>query len=81
MSLVPLLVFVAAAGLLFFAVVEIAFTRLMRLPQRLEAEREGDNDVLGPYLDDPLQFFVPANGQRSGNPSDGPHCALGTNEP
>jgi CBS domain containing-hemolysin-like protein len=54
------LALVAAAGLLFFALVEMAFTLLMRLPQRLEAEREGDNDVLGPYLDDPLQFFVPA---------------------
>ena len=38
----------------------MAFTLLMRLPQRLEAERESDDDALAPYLDDPLQFFVPA---------------------
>jgi CBS domain containing-hemolysin-like protein len=54
------LALVAALGLLFFALVEMAFTLLMRLPQRLEAERESDSDALGPYLDDPLQFFVPA---------------------
>ena len=54
------LALVAASGLLFFALVEMAFTLLMRLPQRLEAERESDSPVLGPYLDDPLQFFVPA---------------------
>jgi CBS domain containing-hemolysin-like protein len=38
----------------------MAFTLLMRLPERLEAERESDGDALGPYLDDPLQFFIPA---------------------
>jgi CBS domain containing-hemolysin-like protein len=54
------LALVAALGLLFFALVEMAFTLLMRLPQRLEAERESDSVALGPYLDDPLQFFVPA---------------------
>ena len=33
---------------------------LMRLPQRLEAERESESDALAAYLDDPLKFFVPA---------------------
>ena len=60
MTFVPLIVFVAATGLLFFAVVEMAFTLLMRLPERLEAERESHGAALAPYLDDPLQFFVPA---------------------
>ena len=32
----------------------------MRLPQRLEAERESEGDALAAYLDDPLKFFVPA---------------------
>mgnify|MGYP003460745257 CR=1 FL=1 len=54
------LVLVAASGLLFFALVEMAFTLLMRLPERLEAERESDGGALGSYLDDPLRFFVPA---------------------
>ena len=31
-----------AGGLLFFALVEMAFSLLMRLPQRLEAERESE---------------------------------------
>ena len=50
----------AATGLLFFALVEMAFTLLMRLPERLEAERESEGDGLAAYLDDPLRFFVPA---------------------
>lgn len=53
-------IFLAALGLLFFAVVETAFSSLMRLSQRLEAERGSDNDALAAYLDDPLKFFVPA---------------------
>ncbi|HUL74908.1 MAG TPA: hemolysin family protein [Vicinamibacterales bacterium] len=58
--MIPFLVFLAASGLLFFAVVETAFALLMRLPQRLEAERESEGDPLAAYLDDPLKFFVPA---------------------
>jgi magnesium and cobalt exporter, CNNM family len=53
-------VLVAVLALLFFALVEMAFALLMRLPQRLEAERESEGDALGSYLDDPLKFFVPA---------------------
>jgi putative hemolysin len=55
-----IVVFVAACGILFVAVVEIAFGLLMRLPQRLEAERERENNGLIAYLEDPLKFFVPA---------------------
>jgi len=58
--MIPVLVFLAASGLLFFAVVETAFALLMRLPQRLEAERASEGDALAAYLDDPLKFFVPA---------------------
>lgn len=53
-------VFLASCGLLFFAVVETAFALLMRLSQRIEAERESEGDALAAYLDDPLKFFVPA---------------------
>jgi len=54
-----LLVFLTACGLLFFSLVETAFGLLMRLPERLEAERENERGVLSVYLDDPLRFFVP----------------------
>ena len=54
------LVVLAVAGVLFFSLVEMAFSLLMRLPERLEAEREGEHGALGPYLQDPLEFFVPA---------------------
>jgi magnesium and cobalt exporter, CNNM family len=58
--MIPLLVFLCAAAMLGFAVVETAFGLIMRLPRRLEAERQIENDMLGAYLDDPLKFFVPA---------------------
>jgi putative hemolysin len=58
--MIPLLVFLASAGLLYFAVVETAFGLLMRLPRRLEAERDSAHDALGSYLRDPITFFVPA---------------------
>jgi CBS domain containing-hemolysin-like protein len=53
------LVFLAACALLFFSLVETAFGLLMRLPERLEAEREHEHGTLAAYLDDPLKFFVP----------------------
>ena len=59
-GLVGFLALLAALGLLFFAVVEMAFTLLMRLPERLEAERESEAGGLTAYLDDPLRFFIPA---------------------
>ncbi len=63
--MIPLLVLATAGGLFFFALVETAFGLLMRLPQRLEAEREGDNPALAAYLDDPLKFFVPSHLMRA----------------
>ena len=58
--MIELSLFLSAVGLLFFALVEMAFTLLMRLPQLLEAERAADGDALAAYLDDPVKFFVPA---------------------
>ena len=58
--MIELSIFLSAVGLLFFALVEMAFTLLMRLPQRLEAERAAEGDALASYLDDPLKFFIPA---------------------
>jgi CBS domain containing-hemolysin-like protein len=58
--MIPLLAVLTIAGLLFLALVETAFGLLMRLPQRLEAERETESDALTAYLDDPITFFIPA---------------------
>lgn len=58
--MIPILIVFATAALLFVALVETAFGLLMRLPQRLEAERESGSEALSAYLDDPTTFFVPA---------------------
>jgi CBS domain containing-hemolysin-like protein len=58
--MISLLVALTAGGLLILALLEAAFGVLMRLPERLEAEREAENGALSTYLDDPLKFFVPA---------------------
>jgi putative hemolysin len=58
--MIPLLVVLTAGALFFLALAEAAFSLLMRLPRRLEAERESENEALSTYLDDPIKFFVPA---------------------
>ncbi|HYN07636.1 MAG TPA: hemolysin family protein [Vicinamibacterales bacterium] len=62
--LVAIVLVLSVLALMFFALVEMAFALLMRLPQRLEAERESEGDGLAAYLDDPLKFFVPARVMR-----------------
>jgi CBS domain containing-hemolysin-like protein len=44
----------------YVGTIETAFSSLMRLSLRLNAERGGRNDRLGFYLDDPIQLFLPA---------------------
>jgi CBS domain containing-hemolysin-like protein len=51
--------------MLYAAVVETAFGVLMRLPHRLEAERERDGR-LAVFLADPIRLFVPARVLRGG---------------
>lgn len=58
--MIPIFIVLTAGGLLVLSIVETAFGLLMRLPQRLEAERESDSEALQTYLEDPLRFFVPA---------------------
>jgi putative hemolysin len=58
--MIEILIVLTAGGLLFLSLVESAFNLLMRLPRRLEAERESENEALRIYLDDPIKFFVPA---------------------
>jgi len=62
--MIGVFVVLACLGLLFFALVETAFGLLMRLPQRLEAERESESDALQSYLADPLTFFIPSRVMR-----------------
>ncbi|MCC7186883.1 MAG: HlyC/CorC family transporter [Acidobacteria bacterium] len=61
---IPLLVFVVFGAMAYLAVIETAFGVLMRLPERLEAERESAADGLTSYLEDPLKLFVPARFMR-----------------
>jgi CBS domain containing-hemolysin-like protein len=57
--MIAFLVLLMGTVLLFLSLVETAFSVLMRLPERLDAEREHEGSVLVAYLDDPLKFFVP----------------------
>ncbi len=63
--MIPLAVFLALAGMIYAAAVETAFGVLMRLPHRLEAERDRDHR-LSAFLDDPIKLFVPARFLRGG---------------
>lgn len=56
--MIPLVLFLLACATVYVGTVEAAFTTLMRLSLRLDAERRGSLDRLG-YLDDPLRLFVP----------------------
>ncbi len=58
--IVAIVIVLSVLAMMGVALVEMAFALLMRLPQRLEAERESEGDGLASYLDDPLKFFVPA---------------------
>lgn len=63
--MIPLVLFLALAGMLYAAVVETAFGVLMRLPHRLEAEHDEDHR-LRVFLEDPIKLFVPARIIRGG---------------
>lgn len=56
----PLLLFLLAVSATYIGTVTAAFSTLMRLSLRLQAERTGRDDLLGVYLDEPLKFFIPA---------------------
>src|SRR5262245_6307506 len=56
----PLALFLLGCATAFLGTVQSAFSALMRLSLRLMAERGGRSDLLGLYLDDPMQLFVPA---------------------
>ena len=59
----PLILFLLGCLTAYVGAVQAAFSALMRLPLRLNAERadrHGRPDGLGHYLEDPLRLFVPA---------------------
>jgi putative hemolysin len=58
--MMPALLLVLAMAAVYVGTIETAFSSLMRLSLRLNAERGGRNDRLGFYLDDPIQLFLPA---------------------
>ena len=63
--MIPLILFLCLAGMLYAATVETAFGVLMRLPHRMDAERARD-PKLATFLEDPIKLFVPARILRGG---------------
>jgi putative hemolysin len=59
-TLIPLGLFLLGLAGIYVGTLQAAFTALMRLPLRLSAERNGANETLQAYLDEPRLFFVPA---------------------
>jgi len=59
-SVIPLLLFLLGCAGIYVGTVQAAFTALMRLSQRLSAERSDPNDTLMRYLDEPRLLFIPA---------------------
>jgi magnesium and cobalt exporter, CNNM family len=55
----PLIVFLLGCAGTYLGALEAAFSALVRLPLRLEAERNGRPGPLGIYLDNPVLLFVP----------------------
>ncbi len=56
----PLLLFLLACAAIYVSTVQAAFTILMRLSFRLLAERNGRDERLVRYLEDPFLLLVPA---------------------
>lgn len=56
----PLLIFLLGIAAVYVGTITAAFSTLMRLSLRLQAERSGRDDLLGLYLDEPLRLFIPA---------------------
>ena len=58
--MIPLLLFLLACAAVYVGTVQAAFSLLMRLPLRLNAERHRQPGMLGQYLDEPVRLFLPA---------------------
>src|SRR4030088_2560830 len=57
--MIPLFIFLLACAAVYLGTIEAAFSALMRLSLRLNAERSDRPGTLGVYLDHPLLLFVP----------------------
>lgn len=58
--MIPLTLFLLGLVAVYVGTVETAFSALMKLSLRLMAERGREDKLLGRYLDDPIELFVPA---------------------
>ena len=58
--MIPLTLFLLGIVAVYVGTVETAFSALMKLSLRLMAERGREDRLLGRYLDDPIELFVPA---------------------
>src|SRR5438034_7100300 len=58
--MIPLTLFLLGIAAVYVGTVETAFSALMKLSLRLMAERGREDRLLGHYLDDPIELFVPA---------------------
>jgi CBS domain containing-hemolysin-like protein len=58
--MIPLTLFLLGIAAVYVGTVETAFSALMKLSLRIMAERGREDRLLGHYLDDPIELFVPA---------------------
>jgi magnesium and cobalt exporter, CNNM family len=58
--MIPLTLFLVGLAAVYVGTIETAFSALMKLSLRLMAERGREDSLLGQYLDDPIELFVPA---------------------
>jgi CBS domain containing-hemolysin-like protein len=59
-SMIPLGLFLLACAAIYVGTIQAAFSALMRLSLRINAERTGVTPVLERYLREPMTLFVPA---------------------
>lgn len=57
--MIPLGLFLLACGAVYVGTIQAAFSALVHLSLRLQAEREGRSDRLEAYLEDPASLFIP----------------------
>ena len=56
--MLPLILFLVGCAVVYVASIESAFGAMVRLPERLTAERDARHESLTTYLEDPLRLYV-----------------------
>ena len=56
--MLPLLLFLVGCVVVYVATIESAFGAMVRLPERLNVERDVRHESLTVYLEDPLRLYV-----------------------